>query len=72
MRKLILIALMVVFALSCQDKTRKKDDSTGSVPSNSEIVAKADINFNSNPIAEHYRTVITEKYDKLPAERRKE
>jgi hypothetical protein len=65
MRKLILIALMVVFALSCQDKTRKKDDSTGSVPSNSEIVVKADINFSSNPIAERYRTVITEKYDKL-------
>jgi hypothetical protein len=32
---------------------------------NSEIAAKADIDFNSNPLAERYRTVITEKYNEL-------
>ena len=65
MRRLLLITLIVISLVSCQDKTKKKEDSISTIPLNSEITVKADINFKSNPIAERYRTVITEKYNEL-------
>jgi len=65
MRKLILITLMAISIVSCQDKTKKNVDSSGAIPLNSEITLKADIDFKSNPIAERYRTVISEKYKEL-------
>ena len=57
--------MIAIFLVSCQDKTKKKEDSVSPIPLDSEIVGKADINFKSNPKAELYRTVITEKYNKL-------
>ena len=65
MRKLLLIILMAISLVSCQDKTKKKEDSISTIPLNSERTVKVDINFKSNPIAERYRTIITEKYNEL-------
>ena len=65
MRRLLLITLIAISLVSCQDKTKKKEDSISIIPLNSERTVKADINFKSNPIAERYRTVITEKYTEL-------
>ena len=65
MRRLLLITLMAIFLVSCQDKTKKKEDSISKIPLNSERIDKAEINFKSNPIAERYRTIITEKYIEL-------
>jgi len=65
MRRLILITFIAISLVSCQDKTKKKEDSISTIPLNSERTVKADINFKSNPIAERYRTVITEKYNEL-------
>ena len=65
MRRLLLITLIAISLVSCQDKTKKKEDSISTIPLNSERTVKADINFKSNPIAERYRTVITEKYNEL-------
>lgn len=65
MKRLILTAFIAVSLVSCQDKTQKKEDLNNSIPSNSEKMVKADINFESNPIAEQNRTVITEKYNEL-------
>ena len=65
MRRLLLITLIAISLVSCQDKTKKKEDSISTIPLNSERTVKADINFKSNPIAERYRTVITEKYTEL-------
>ena len=65
MRRLLLITLIAISVVSCQDKTKKKEDSISTIPLNSERTVKADINFKSNPIAERYRTVITEKYNEL-------
>ena len=65
MRRLLLITLIAIALVSCQDKTKKKEDSISTIPLNSERTVKADINFKSNPIAERYRTVITEKYNEL-------
>ena len=65
MRRLFLITLITISLVSCQDKTKKKEDSTSTIPLISERTVKADINFKSNPLAEQYRTVITEKYNDL-------
>lgn len=65
MRKLILIILMTISIGSCQERTKKDVESKSKIPMNSEITAKAEIDFKSNPIAEEYRTVITEKYNEL-------
>ena len=65
MRRLLLITLIAISLVSCQDKSKKKEDSISTIPLNSERTVKADINFKSNPIAERYRTVITEKYNEL-------
>lgn len=65
MRRLILITFIAISLVSCQDKTKKKEDSISTIPLNSEKTVKADINFKSNPIAERQRTVITEKYNEL-------
>ena len=65
MRRLLLITLIAISLVFCQDKTKKKEDSISTIPLNSERTVKADINFKSNPIAERYRTVITEKYTEL-------
>lgn len=65
MRRLFLITLITISLVSCQDKTKKKEDSTSTIPLISERTVKANINFKSNPLAEQYRTVITEKYNDL-------
>ena len=65
MRRLLLITLIAVFLVSCKDKTKQKEEPNSTIPLNSERTVKADINFKSNPIAERYRTVITEKYAEL-------
>ena len=65
MRKFVLISLLAISLISCQDRTKKNVESSTAIPLNSEITGKADIDFKSNPIAERYRTVITEKYNEL-------
>ncbi|MGB5264023.1 MAG: hypothetical protein WBN28_10530 [Lutimonas sp.] len=65
MRRLILLTFMVISLVSCQDITKKKEDSKENIPEKIEKIVKADVNFKSNPIAETYRTVITEKYNEL-------
>jgi hypothetical protein len=65
MRKFVLITLLAISLISCQDRTKKNVESSSAIPLNSEITGKADIDFKSNPIAEGHRTVITEKYNEL-------
>ena len=65
MSRLLLITLIAISLVSCQERTKKEVESSSDVPVNSEITRKADIDFKSNPIAEDHRTVITEKYNEL-------
>ena len=65
MKKFIWITLLAISIISCQERTKKGTDPEISAPLNSEITHKADIDFNSNPIAERYRTVISDKYNEL-------
>lgn len=65
MRKLVLIILLAISLVFCQERTKKNTESGSPIPLNSEIRGKADIDFKSNPIAEDHRTVITEKYTEL-------
>ena len=51
--------------VSCEDKTKSKEDTINTIPVNSEKTVKAEINFKSNPRAAQYRTVIIEKYNEL-------
>ena len=65
MRKIVLIILFTISLVSCQDRPKKDVESSRAIPMSSEITDKADIDFKSNPIAERYRTVITEKYNEF-------
>ena len=65
MKKLVLITLLALSVISCQERTKTNQESVDAASLEVKSAAKADINFGSNPIAERYRTVITEKYDKL-------
>jgi len=65
MKKLVVITLLAISLVSCLDRTKKNVESSSAIPLNSEITGKADIDFKSNPIAERYRTVITEKHHAL-------
>jgi hypothetical protein len=65
MRKIVLIILLTISLVSCQDRPKKDVESSRAIPMSSEITDKADIDFKSNPIAERYRTVITEKYNEF-------
>jgi len=65
MRKILLITILAISLVSCQDRNKKNLESSSAIPLNSEITHKADIDFNSNPIAERYRTVISDKYNEL-------
>ena len=60
----LLIALAISIA-SCQDKTKKDAASENPIPANSETQGKAAIDFESDPVANEYRTVISEKYNEL-------
>ena len=65
MRKILLITILAISLVSCQDRNKKNLESSSAIPLNSEITVKADIDFKSNSLAERYRTVITEKYNEL-------
>lgn len=65
MKKIILITCLVISIVSCKDNTKKQEDSISPVPENIEKKIKADIDFSSNPVAERYRSAISEQYDEL-------
>jgi len=65
MKKIVLFTLLAISLVSCQEKTKKDVEPRSAMPLNSEITPMADIDFKSNPVAEHYRTVISEKYNEL-------
>ena len=65
MKKLVLITLLALSIFSCQDRAKTKQESISATSLEEENTTKADIDFGSNPIAERYRTVITEKYKEL-------
>lgn len=65
MNRLLLIISTAVLLVSCQNKTDKKEASDDQIPLSSEKIVKSKINFNSNPEAEEYKTVITQKYNEL-------
>jgi len=56
---------LVISLVSCQERAKKDVESGTEILSYKENKLKADIDFKSNPIAERYRTVITEKYNEL-------
>lgn len=56
---------MVIYLVSCQDKTKVKIESNSNVSLNSENIDKADIDFKSNPMVDLYRDVITDIYNEL-------
>ncbi|MGB5508921.1 hypothetical protein [Robiginitalea sp.] len=65
MKKILLCSFLALAVISCQDRTKTKQESVSATSLEEENATKADIDFGSNPIAERYRTVITEKYDEL-------
>ena len=65
MKKRLLILFLAISLVSCQERAKKDVDSETDQPSYTENILKADIDFKSNPLAEQYRTVITEKYNEL-------
>lgn len=65
MKKLFLITLLALSITSCQDRTKTERETETTLSQKVENDGRADINFESNPIAKEYRTVITEKYDAL-------
>ena len=56
---------LAISLVSCQERAKKDAESETDQPSDTENILKANIDFKSNPLAEHYRTVITEKYNEL-------
>lgn len=65
MKKIVLITLLAISVVACQERAKKNTEAESSSPLNSSYTDKADIDFNSNPIAERYRTVISNKYNEL-------
>ena len=65
MKKRLLILFLAISLVSCQERAKKDVDSETDQPSYTENILKADIDFRSNPLAEQYRAVITEKYNEL-------
>lgn len=65
MKTLLLTVLMVMALFGCQERVKKIEPSGSSDPSGSEIYQKSKINFDSNRIAERYRTILSEKYNEL-------
>ena len=65
MKNLLLTAALAILLVSCLETTKKNTESGDPTPANSEIKGKAAINFESDPIARRYRTVISEKYNEL-------
>jgi hypothetical protein len=64
-QKILSWALILFIIVSCQEKTKKDEESINFESKKTESIVKADIAFDSHPIAERYRTVITEKYNEL-------
>lgn len=64
MKKIFIITLIAISVFSCQDRTKIKNDTNINSVNTKELV-KATINFKSNPLAERYKTVITQKYLEL-------
>jgi hypothetical protein len=56
---------LAISLVSCQDKTKKDTQPENTVPAVSEKQGKAAINFESDPVAKEYKTVISEKYNEL-------
>ena len=51
--------------VSCQDKNKKEAAPENPVPAKTETQGKAAVNFESDPVAKEYKTVISEKYNDL-------
>lgn len=65
MKKIISCIFLALSIISCQEITKTEQGTGTTISQKAENDGKADINFESNPIAKEYRTVITEKYDEL-------
>ncbi len=65
MKNLLLTAALAILLVSCLETTKKNTESENPTPAHSEIKGKAAINFESDPVASRYRTVISEKYNEL-------
>ena len=65
MKNLFLTTALAILLVSCLETTKKNTESENPTPANSEIKGKAAINFESDPVARRYRTVISEKYKEL-------
>ena len=65
MKNFVLLIALAISIASCQDKTKKDAESENPMPAKAETQGKAAINFESDPVAKEYRTVISEKYNEL-------
>ncbi len=65
MKKILLCSFLALSVVSCQDRTKIKQEPVSQISQKAETGIKAAINFGSNPIAQRYRTIMTEKYDEL-------
>jgi len=65
MKRIVLIILLAISIVTCQERAKKDTEAESSLPLNSVNKHKADIDFKSNAIAERYRTVISVKYNEL-------
>ena len=65
MKNLFLTTALAILLVSCLETTKKNTESENPTPANSEIKGKAAINFESDPVARRYGTVISEKYNEL-------
>ncbi len=64
-KKILLHVFLLLIIISCQEKNKKDKDPVGLESEKIESKAKAEIVFSSHPVAERYRTVITEQYNAL-------
>lgn len=66
MTKKFLTCLFIILALvSCQSKMKESEKTESIKVQEVQNPVKSKINYGSHPIAEEYRTVITEKYQEL-------
>lgn len=64
-KKILSYLFLLIFLVSCQEKNKNNESPVSIESEKIESKAKADIVFTSHPIAERYRTIITEQYNEL-------
>ena len=65
MKKICIYTLLALVMIACRDNTAKTSATEITATQTAESAVKANINFDSDPVAQSHRTVLTEKYKEL-------